>query len=86
MISLERSLAGTVSRKRSDVGAAEELHAHPIPIQRFPFGDLTTVSANNLVVTYRQITVDEIAVVLWIENCLINIVAGERVDAVARIP
>jgi hypothetical protein len=37
-------------------------------------------------VTYRQITFDEEAIVLWIENGLFDVLASERPDAVPRIP
>src|SRR5215211_1122922 len=36
---------------------------------------LIAVSANHLVVAYREITFDEEAVVLWIKDCLVNVVA-----------
>ena len=46
----------------------------------------TDVSGDDLVVSHRPITFDQEAIILGIEDCLINVVARERPDAVWRIP
>jgi hypothetical protein len=43
-------------------------------------------SGDDLVVSHRPITFDQEAIILGIEDCLINVIARERPDAVRRIP
>lgn len=43
-------------------------------------------SGHHVVVTHELISFDEEAVVLWIEDSLVDVLAGERLDAVTRVP
>ena len=45
-----------------------------------------SASAHDVVVSHGQITFEKKVIIFWIEDSLINVIAGERSDAVVRIP
>ena len=45
-----------------------------------------SASTHDVVVSHGEITFEKKVIIFWIEDSLINVIAGERSDAVARIP
>ena len=45
-----------------------------------------SASTRHVVVSHCEITFEKKVIIFWIEDSLINVIAGERSDAVARIP